>query len=223
MSRSRPSQSIPNPATRRFKWHGATGVLRYWDKAQEKEISVEAPFRFILLDERSTVTGFHEASNSAIYANEVKSTTQSPLTVKSKAGVLAEGFYKDIRAEVGEVGGNFTANLYVAFQGKDGLEIGLIQFRGAGLKEWMEFRKTSRNKVYEKAITLTGAVKGRKGSVTFYSPTFELSDSSANDDGIAKDLDEQLQDYFDAMSKRGARPSSEAYAEQADDLDDVPF
>ena len=76
------------------------------------------------------------------------------------------------------MGGHFVANLYIAYKVDGKLAIGSLQFKGAALKDWMEFRKTSKKAVYDKAITVTGATKGKKGSIVYQTPTFKLSDIS---------------------------------------------
>ena len=90
----------------------------------------------MLLDQLGGVRGWHEASESGIYSNEVKDTRQDMLVVKAfKGGILAEGIYKDIKDRVNALGGQFVANCYLAFKDDAGpLEhrLSAIQGRGAG-------------------------------------------------------------------------------------------
>src|SRR3990167_9486263 len=136
MSRSNPgANGAANPAVRWFEWNGEHGVVRYYDKDAKKNVDVGSEFRFVLLDERGSVRGWHDPSQSGIYSNEVKDTRQDVLVVKAfKGGPLAEGFYKDIKDRVNAVGGQFNANCYIAFRNGDGaLTIGSLRFKGAAL------------------------------------------------------------------------------------------
>jgi hypothetical protein len=141
MSRSNPSEnSNPNPAVRWFEWNGEKGLVRYYDKELKQNVDVGTEFRFILLDQLGSVRGWHDASDSAIYSNEVKDTRQETLIVKSfKGGTLAEGIYRDIKDRANSVGGQFVANCYIAFKHGNGLAIGSLRFKGAALGAWMEF------------------------------------------------------------------------------------
>ena len=76
MSRSNPNTGSSNPSTRWHEWAGDKGILKYYDKAQAATVEVPLPFTFILLDETATVKGWHDASESGIYANEVRDTRQ---------------------------------------------------------------------------------------------------------------------------------------------------
>src|SRR5688572_29501693 len=99
MSRSNPTDGARNPSTRWFEFASGAdgGFVRYYDKASEKQIALGdavngGKFLFILLDEMATVKGWHDPSESAIFANEVRDTRQDTLVVRSfKGGELASG------------------------------------------------------------------------------------------------------------------------------------
>jgi hypothetical protein len=63
----------------------ARRVIRYYDKEAKKNVDVGADFTFILLDQLASVRGWHDDSNSGIYSNEVKDTTQEALVVKARS------------------------------------------------------------------------------------------------------------------------------------------
>src|SRR5689334_2515222 len=132
MSRSNPSEnSNPNPATRRFEWNGEKGTVRYYDKDAKQNVEVGSDFTFILLYQLGSVGGWHDASDSGIYSNEVKDTRQEAFVVKAfKGGVLAEGIYQSIKDRVGTLGGQFVAKLYIAFKNSSGdLAIGTLALK----------------------------------------------------------------------------------------------
>lgn len=207
MSRSRPNENgAVNPAVRWFEWNGEDGTVRYYDKEQKQNINVPLPFQFVLLDRLGTVGGWHEPSKSAIYANEVKDTRQDVMVVKAfKGGVLAEGFYAQIRDRINAVGGQFVANCYIAFKQNGSLAIGSIKFKGAALGGWMEFEKANRPNLYEQAIKISGFTEGKKGRITFRVPTFHAVPLTAESNAEAVKLDTEVQDYLDAYVKRNKR------------------
>jgi hypothetical protein len=207
VSRSNPHENgAPNPAVRWFEWNGEHGNIRYYDKDAKQNVDVSLPFTFLLLDQLGSVRGWHDASQSGIYSNEVKDTRQEVLVVKAfKAGVLAEGVYKEIKDRVNTVGGRFVANCYIAFKNGDGLKIGSLRFKGAALGAWMEFCKQHRADLYKKAITIHGVTTGKKGRITFYTPDMRVVDLSPETDAAAVALDKELQDWLAGYFKRTTR------------------
>src|SRR3990167_6210789 len=153
MSRSNPTDNSPHPCTRWIEWDGSNGEFRYYDKEQKTKVSLTDSLTFILLDQLATVKGWHDASDSGIFSNEVRDIRQDVLVVKSfKGGTLAEGTYKTIRDRIIAHGGHFTANLYASIKIGEELAIASVQFKGAALSAWMEFSKENRSELYKKAI-----------------------------------------------------------------------
>lgn len=239
MSLSNPQDKQPNPATRWFDWTGEHGEIRYYDKTQEKNITVPQPFAFVVLDELSSVRGLHDPSQSGIYSNEVKDTRTEIMTVKAfKGGVIAEGIYRDIKDRVTAAGGHYSANCYVAFRGDVGMSIGAIRFKGAALAAWMEFKKQSRKEFYEKAIVIDGFTEGKKGRIVYRVPKFSMVSTTPATMSICIDLDKELQAYLSAYLSHNKHDQAEATAvpdaeepvvgyRQSDSLEitneDIPF
>lgn len=237
MSRSNPSEHAPNPAVRWFEWNGEAGTVRYYDKEKKQNVDVGTDFTFVLLDELGSVRGWHEASQSGIYSNEVRDTRADVLVVKSfKGGTIAEGLYKAIKDRVNVAGGQFVANCYIAFKnGGEGFDIGSIRFKGAALGAWMEFRKAHRADLFKKAVQITGYTEGKKGRVVFRVPTMKLVPLTAETNDIAIGLDKELQEFLTAYLKRAKRDQAETTDRPTDDVpppddnditpndDDIPF
>lgn len=212
MSRSNPSENgSPNPATRWFEWNGEAGTVRYYDRDAKQNIECGSDFTFLLLDRLGTVGGFHEPSSSSIYANEVKDTRQDVLLVKSfKGGVIAEGFYKDIKDKVNSAGGQFVVNCYIAFKQDERLVIGSMKFKGAALGAWMDFEKANRADLYKKAIRINGFTDGKKGRVTFRMPVLSLVPISPETDAQAVDLDKAVQEFLKVYLKKNTVTQADA-------------
>lgn len=198
MSRSKPNENTPNPSTRWFDWKGDKGVVQYYDKQEKKNVEVGSEFTFILLDQLSTVKGWHDSSESGIFSNEVKDTKKETLAVKAfKGGTLAEGFYAQIRDRVIAAGGKFVSNCYIAFRDENKeLKIGSIQFSGSSLSAWMDFAKLNRMELYKQAIQIKGYGEGKKGSITYRFPKFHIKPITEETNIQATALDEELQKYL---------------------------
>lgn len=222
MSRSNPHVNAPNPAVRWFEWHGEHGTIRYYDKDAKASVDVPLPFAFLLLDELASVRGWHDASESGIYSNEVRDTRTDILVVKAfKGGTLAEGLYKDIKDRVNTLGGQFHANCYIAFKNGHGrLDIGSLRLKGAALGAWMEFRKAHRGDLYEAAVNITGFTEGKKGRITFRMPVFETKPVSGETHAQAVALDVRLQSWLTAYFSRRTSDQTEP-PQDADDADDT--
>lgn len=228
MSRSNPTEKIPNPAKRFHEWSGKNGNLSHYDKEKQENVITQIPFTFILLDEMATIKGWHDASDSGIYSNEVKDTRSDVMVVKSfKGGTIAEGFYRQISDKVKAQGGHFVANLYIAYRDQEKLELGALQFKGAALREWMEFRKNNQEEIWKKAISITKTTEGKKGSIVFQNPFFELKDITPKTNEEAAEIDRELQKYLSVYFKRTkveqVHAEPETVATGAGTEDDIPF
>lgn len=199
-----------------MEWAGDNGKVTYYDKSKKENVDMGNKLTFILLDQLATIKGWHDASSSGIYSNEVKDTRKDPFIVKAfKGGVLAEGLYGNIRDRVGNQGGNFYTTLYVAFRDGEELKIGALQVKGAALREWMEFSKTARADLYKKAIVINGSKEGKKGAITYFTPVFALKDVAPDTDEQAMRLDMALQSHF---KQYFSRPTTEQPKAHEDDL-----
>lgn len=220
MSRSNPTDAIRNPSTRWFQFASGVdgGFVKYYDKDAKQDVPLGdaengGKFTFILLDELATVSGWHDPSESAIFANEVRDTRQDTLVVKSfKGGELASGLYAGIKDRIVAVGGHFVSSCYIAYKDGDALKLGNIRFKGAALSEWMEFKKQCPTKkdangksvkaYYLDAVTIDGFEQQKKGGTTFRVPKFSLAPLSEATNKQALVLDNDLQAYLSDYLKR---------------------
>lgn len=240
MSRSNPNINAPNPAVRWFEWNGEHGKVRYYDKDAKQNVDVPLPFTFLLLDELASVRGWHDASESGIYSNEVRDTRTDIMVVKAfKGGTLAEGLYKDIKDRINTLGGSFVANCYIAFKDGDALKIGSLRFKGSALGSWMEFRKACRAALYDSAVEISGFTEGKKGRIVYRVPDFRTKSVSDETNQIATDLDKELQAFLKAYFARKTGDQPETVTSVADNYtfnqgddssqqepltdDDIPF
>lgn len=233
MSRSIPVSNSSNPAKRWFEWDGEKGSIRYYDKALKKNVFIGDKFNFLLLEEMSVIKGWHDPSQSGITSNEVRSIRDEKLLVKSfEGGMIAEGFYADIKEKVNNAGGHYTANLYVAFKDKDGiLTLGSLQLKGGGLNAWVEFSKKNRNQLYSGSISIEGSDEGKKGRVIFKTPKLFIRETDPETDEAAKAIDRELQKYLERYLTGSHKPEHQQQPEQRKEQstgleleeDDIPF
>lgn len=176
MSRKSEFQSQnPNPAKRFLEWKSNDKCFSYYDKDNGENVKVELPFKFLVLMEFHTVKGWNDASESAIYSNEVKYIGKEEVDVKSfKGGRIAKGIYKDIRTQVQDAGGHYTKSVYAMTE--DGQIINL-QLKGSAVKEWSDFTKKTRKRLYDEWVEVTEAKQMKKGSVKYSVPVFKFNTS----------------------------------------------
>lgn len=212
MSRSNPNESL-HPSTRWYKWNGEKGLLGYYDG--ENNIAIKPKgFIFLILDELATITGFDKANNCGIYSNEVKSTVNDYLTVKSfKGGEIAHGLYQEIKDTIKANGGKFTDNIHITFKNESGeLVIGTLQLKGAAFSAWMDFKKANKKLVNEQAVRIIGVSEGESGNIKFKSPIFEIYEAGEETNEAAKELDRELQTYLTAyFIRQGKMPEREHF------------
>jgi hypothetical protein len=227
MSRSNPTANAVHPAKKWIEWDGANGVLRYYDKEVNNpehpdkkgaNVTIRQPFTFLVLDETSAITGFHEQSKSNIVSNEVRDLRDQPLLVKSfKGGVIANGLYAAIKDRVVAAGGQFKDNVYIVCKNPETkeLELCVLQLKGAAVSAWMDFRRKAGKAFYEQAVTVDGFTEGKKGAIKFRVPKFGLKEVSAETNAAALTMDKEvLQPHLSEYLKRGATVNTGAAAAQ---------
>lgn len=220
MSRSNPTEGVRNPSTRWFEWAGGSdgGFVRWYNKETKEHVRIESPFVFLLLDELSTVKGWHEASESSIYANEVRDTRQEVLVVRSfEGGELASGIYTSIRDRIVALGGHYCASIYLAYKDGDSLKIGNLNLKGAAAGAWMEFKRSAPAKkdaagkstraYFVDAVKIGAYEQLKKGATVYRVPTFSLTPVSEATNQQAVALDTELQAFLTDYLKR---PKAEA-------------
>jgi hypothetical protein len=222
MSRRNPTTGSRNPCTRWFEWAGGDngGFVRWYNKDTKETVKVEGAFTFLLLEELATVKGWHEPSESSIFANEVMDTRQDVLVVRShKGGELASGLYRAISDRIAVVGGHYHASIYVAYRDGEALKLGNLGLKGAALGAWMDFKKASGKKINEQAVTIVGFSQEKKGATNYRVPKFALKEVSAATNEQALAVDDELAAYLAEYLKR---PKAEAAKPAGNGFDDEP-
>jgi hypothetical protein len=151
-----------------------------------------------------TVKGWHDKSQSGIYANEVKSIGQEQIEVKSfKGGVLAKGIYKDIKEIIGNVGGHYSKSIYIMTP--DG-EIYNLSFKGSCVQEWGDFTNKCKTRLADEWISIGASDSRQKGKVKYSVPVFTFAKSLTDKESqLADQVYEELERK---LSNRGKEVAS---------------
>lgn len=220
MSRSTNTE-LANPCTRWFEWSGSEGKLKYYDKDNQKNIFVDIPFTFLVLDQLNTITGWSDDAQSGIWANEVRDLRTEELTVRTKQGILGKGPYDQVK---NLNGARFTKSVYIAYYDDKDLKLGHLKIVGSSLGSWIEFTKGKN--LYSGAVTLSGNSSAKKGTNKYFVPEFEMKEEvSYETETAAKELDKELQKYLKAYFAKSLPEVPDAYEweEMNLEVDSEPF
>jgi hypothetical protein len=188
-----------NPATKFLDWKSDQKGFSYYDKGLGKNVEVPLPFKFVFLDELSTVKGWNDASSSGIFSNEVKYLSKEPMTVKAfKGGEIAKGLYNEIKERVKNAGGHYSKSIYIMLE--DG-SLANIQLKGSATQQWGEFVKANRQSITRTWVNVATATESKKGKVVFSVPNFtigaDIEDLDARDaDAKFDELEAYLKTYL---------------------------
>ena len=196
---SEKSNSSNNPTKKYLDWKSNNKSFEYYDKEAGEKVSVDLPLKFVILQHYHTVKGWHDASQSGIYSNEVFYIGSEEMNVKSfKGGAIASGLYKDIKVDLMNAGAKYHRSVYVMLV--DGT-IANVSMKGAVVKEWSDFIEVNKSLVDTKWVEISSAKDQKKGSIKYSTPEFKLggdlnSDDIKNADRSAELLKEYLDAYF---------------------------
>lgn len=209
-----------------------SGALSYYDKEEGENVEVPTPFEFIVLDQLATIKGWSDSDESGFWSNEVKSVGKDTLNVRTNSGLKASGLWKDIKFDPALAGAKYHASIYVAHNGRDGLEISNLALTGAALNAWIEFTKKTDIRKYK--VVLADWADAKKGSVKYKTPVFT---AVPMEDGereaaikLAKELKVYHNEYFSYVPDSHNMPVGSKQDVVIDDLDeghvnldDLPF
>jgi hypothetical protein len=196
MSRSNPTETLVNPAKLFIEWSGSEGKFKYYDKEKKENVFLDLPVKFIPLDRLSTVKGWSDAEKKGYWANEVRSTKDDVLTVRSKDGVELVAKYEVVKEKMSAKGVDYVQSLYAAM--KIGKELCIVNFqlKGSGLTPFIEFAKGK--KIEEIGVQVLDVKPCKKGATKYFEPVYSIMDVSEATNKLATELDVELQDYLNA-------------------------
>jgi hypothetical protein len=218
MSRSNPTETLTNPATKFIEWSGSEGKFKYYDKEKKENVFIDLPFTFIPLDVLSTCKGYNDQEKVGYYSNEVRSTKKEQLTVRTKNGIVMTGLYEQVKEKLAPKGLKYVQSVYVAIkeQGK-GLVIANLQLTGSALGPFINF--CDGKKITEIGVTVKSANPMKKGATKYFEPVYELMPISEDSNKVASELDTELQEYLTAYFAKTGTNQTE-YTDVVDENQD---
>jgi len=221
----RPEKKSNNPAVKFLEWKSKEKCFSYYDKEKKENVLVPLPLKFVILEHYHTVKGWHDASESGIYANEVSFTGTEELDVKSfKGGPIAKGIYKEIRSKIIDAGGKYHRSIYAV---TNDLEIINISFKGAAVSEYSDFINENGDGFFtQNWVEVAEVVEGKKGSITYYSPVFKKSTAIKDASKIrpfADTLQSYMNEYMDGGTNDRVASEVDKYQDEKEDDGLPPF
>jgi hypothetical protein len=223
MSRlERPTPKSSNPAKKFLEWKSEKECFSYYDREKSENIDVNLPIKFLFIEHYHTVKGWHDASESKIYSNEVYSIGSKELTVKSyKGGELAKGLYKNIKDKIKSFGGRYYRSIYVMLD--DG-ELINIQLKGAAVKDYSDFYQEKNHLLDNQWIVIKDVKKEKKGRIEYTVPVFSLGDTITRaEDKKAMEVSRLMQNYVDSYNAKNIEVEDLIEVEKGDDSDPLDF
>jgi hypothetical protein len=224
MSNRRQAFQTPqsNPATKFIDWKSNEKCFSYYDKETSSNIQIPLPFKFLVLDEMHCIKGWNDATQSAIFSNEVKFIGTETMVVKPfKGNEIAKGLYKDIKEKVKASGGHYVKSIYIMLE--DGT-LANLQLKGSSVQAWGEFTQKTRSRLADEWIEVKTAKDGKKGAIKFSIPEFtflrSINDEEANQ---ADEVFNTLEAYLKTYLAKAEVPIVEDIEVDAEIVDDLEF
>ena len=182
MSRTKRVGVSSNPVKKYVSFTGSKGQFNYYDKghkdADEKGNVYLSEISIIVLDVKSSISGYNENASSGITSNMLDpySVGKEKFIVKTKVGgkfdVFAEGIYRDIKSKLSTINAKFTTNVFGLADVGNGLEVIKLELNGSGLSPWIELQ--DKVDIYDVQILATkGDLLTRKSGKTAKVPKKE--------------------------------------------------
>jgi len=243
MSRSNQTTENSSPIKKYISFEAgkSKGYFCYYDKEKEENIILALPVRFLVLDQKIGISGWHEPTLAFAYSNKIGvfETKKVKLEVKThkSTGNIMEGFYNDILVDLRADKLKYTRYIYAIMMFDTKYELVEIAIKGAafGGKKGSDGKYGGGWRNYEDnydvlkgAISCKSILHGKKGDIEFKVPIFDnIKDVSEEAEKIAIIHDQQLQKYF---LERDGEAVDEAKNETTNDSvnlppeeDDLPF
>lgn len=212
-----------NPAKYFLEWKSADKCFVFYDKEKSANKQIPLPFKFLVLKQMHTVTGFSEHYGSGIYSNEVYNLSKEELHVRShKGGFSVKGLYDEIKDKISHknVNGKYAKSIY-AMTSKG--ELVNIKLMGAGIGPWFDFTKDCEVKLRDYWVSVSGFVEKTKGNIGYSEPVFEFSDLlSKEEKEKASGKHSEIHSYITGKSEPTLETTEQTTFTEEEE-DDLPF
>tara|TARA_Y100000401_G_C8300053_1_gene213543 strand:+ start:488 stop:1144 length:657 start_codon:yes stop_codon:yes gene_type:complete len=209
MSLSRPVVISTNPISGYIKWKGSKGQWEGYFPSSKERDSLGSNIKFVVLDQLNSVGLFQGLNKPEYSSNEVKDLQREKFIVWSKQNgetkILHEGLYSDIQTDTKAKGIKFRKVIYgmSLFKADEIVEgdIIKIELEGSSMKPWFELS------VKDGDVIEVVDTKHITGAITYYEPVYKKESLSAEATELARQADEELQEYLDSFKKNEIQES----------------
>lgn len=210
------TQTIESPAGKYWDWKN--GQFTHYNKEVKENRTVES-LKFIVLNQTSFISGWHDKSESGIYSNFVQDLKNQKLTVKSFKGYkIIEGIYSEIKDKL--EGGRFTKGIFIYNLESKAIEH--LAIKGGALTALINLKPRFKDGfAYE--VTKNSEMQ-KKGATKFYIPEFTKIEVDMEDFNQAlesgKVVDEYISQYFDSKKIQSQHEAIEETVFENPPIDD---
>ncbi len=229
MSRTKESTQIPSPVECFIFFNGNTGKFGRPIEDNTNMADLSLPFHFIVLDDGAFRVGGETRASGV--KRKIKSNLAHRdyskhliVTYSDNGALIAEGEWSEIGTRVKDIGGKYTAVLYVLTKMDEMNRIAALHLRGRALSEWYKFTK-GKNPTGPVYFSVKQTKKTEGEDIDSWVPVFEefalpgQSEEEANSADVI--LQNWLQSYFanpesiptatQSRSEPAAQPLSNAF------------
>ena len=199
------TQPQTNPAEKFIDWKSNDKAFSYYDKESKENVTINLPFKFLVLDELHTVKGWNDSLKGQIVSNEVKFISKEVLKVKTfhkdangkniKTDMI-EGIYSEVKEKIKSSGAHYVKSVYIMLE--DG-SIANLQLKGAACQAYGDFTAKTRSRLSDEWVEVANATDGKKGAVKYTTPEFKFAKSiSDSESDLADEAFNTLEAYLKA-------------------------
>ena len=212
------TEGSTNPATKFLEWKSNDKNFAYYDKTLKQNVPIPIPFKFQFLEHFHTVKGWHDASESGIYSNEVKFISKETLKVRAfKGGEVAEGLYSEIRGKIRDAGGKYFRSVYVIDESGDIVQ---LQLKGACVSAYSDFMSENENRVEGAWIEVKTVSDHKKGATKYSTPDFTIGKAfTAAENSLANSKYLDIVSYFESKTEKVELEEAKPEAPEEDEID----
>ena len=199
------TQPQTNPAEKFIDWKSNDKAFSYYDKESKENVTINLPFKFLVLDELHTVKGWNDSLKGQIVSNEVKFISKEVLKVKTfhkdangkniKTDMI-DGIYSEVKEKIKSSGAHYVKSVYIMLE--DG-SIANLQLKGAACQAYGDFTAKTRSRLSDEWVEVATATDGKKGAVKYTTPEFKFAKSiSDSESDLADEAFNTLEAYLKA-------------------------
>ncbi len=199
------TQPQTNPAEKFIDWKSNDKAFSYYDKESKENVTINLPFKFLVLDELHTVKGWNDSLKGQIVSNEVKFISKEVLKVKTfhkdangkniKTDMI-DGIYSEVKEKIKSSGAHYVKSVYIMLE--DG-SIANLQLKGAACQAYGDFTAKTRSRLSDEWVEVANATDGKKGAVKYTTPEFKFAKSiSDSESDLADEAFNTLEAYLKA-------------------------